>query len=167
MKKIVITAVSHGAGTLFIKIPPNFSFGDWRHICAGSIINEWTVVTAAHCFTEPFNPENYIYVPGLHEVKLPRVNSPKEWNLTTHRIHQVFRPKGWDEDTLRHDLAIVIMKTPFKFIENFTEPIKLDNRSNLHGWFDLRTLQNKFQMIQNYSIIFICKFFPYFRWKLV
>ena len=49
-----------------------------------------------------------------------------------HEIKDVYRPKNWNHTSLKYDLAIVVLKTPFEFNEK-VQSIKLDigtNREN-------------------------------------
>ena len=48
--------------------------------------------------------------------------------MTVHEIDNLFRPKGWNKDTLRHDLIIIITKKPFEFNRK-VQPIKLATKS--------------------------------------
>ena len=55
-------------------------------------------------------------IPGLHHWKLPQIeNSFSEWNEQVHGIQQIYRPKGWNNATLKYDLAIIVLKTPIKY----------------------------------------------------
>ena len=39
----------------------------WAHICAGSIINQWTVISAAHCFKgDDIDPKDFIFLVVLN-----------------------------------------------------------------------------------------------------
>ena len=69
------------------------------------------------------------FVPGLHKRKLPEIeNSLSEWdaaNISAHEIKEIYRPKGWNNDTYKYDLAIVVLKTPIAFNEK-VQPIQID-----------------------------------------
>ena len=69
------------------------------------------------------------FIPGLHNRTLPEIeNSLSEWdaaNISAHEIKQIYRPKGWNNDTFKYDLAIVVLKTPITFNEK-VQPIHID-----------------------------------------
>ena len=97
-------------------------------------MTELIVITAAHCF-EDFDlyPESFTtkytrIVPGLHIAALPPINqSFSEWGTTVHEIHQIYEPSTWNQTKMYHDMAILIVKTPFVFNSKI-QPIKLDFR---------------------------------------
>ena len=111
----------------------NYSSGKWRHVCAGSIINEWTIITAAHCVNFLTSREYlniFRILPGLHIANLPFVKqSLSEWDNPLHEIHQIYRTKNYNNTTFHHDLALVTVKTPFIFNERI-KPIKIDFQSS-------------------------------------
>ena len=68
-------------------------------------------------------------IPGLHERRLPEIeNSLSEWTtsgISAHEIKQIYRPQGWNNVTLKYDLAIVVLKTPITFNKK-VQPIHID-----------------------------------------
>ena len=106
------------------------------HDCAGSIINEWTVVSAAHCFTPSKPPDKWLVLPGAHDSVLPA--DLTEYDGPTHKIHSLYVPKKWDSLKLFHDIAILVMDKPFKF-NDIVKPIKMmdyDDHSQLRSKFE-------------------------------
>ena len=97
------------------------------HDCAGSIINEWTVVSAAHCFTATKTADKYIVLPGTHDSVLPEDLEDYEGPL--HKIHSLYVPKKWDSKMLYHDIAILVMEKPFEFNDKI-KPIEMMDYSD-------------------------------------
>ena len=72
----------------------------WRHFCGGSIITQWTIITAAHCFMDfDEHPHNFTtaftrIITGLHIAKLPEIqNSFSEWNTSVQEIILTYTKK--------------------------------------------------------------------------
>ena len=69
------------------------------------------------------------FIPGLHNRTLPEIKkSMSEWYIagySAHEIKQIYRPKGWNNDTFKYDLAIIVLKTPITFNEK-VQPIQID-----------------------------------------
>ena len=106
------------------------------HDCAGSIINEWTVVSAAHCFTPSKPPDKWLVLPGAHDSVLPA--DLNEYDGPTHKIHSLYVPKKWNSLKLFHDIAILVMDKPFKF-NDIVKPIKMmdyEDHSQLRSKFE-------------------------------
>jgi len=79
------------------------SWGD--HFCGGTIVAEDTVITAAHCVAD--GPPGKI-VAGAHDHRLPsgtQSSIPKE----------VISHPQYDAQTTMHDIAVIKLRTPFKF----------------------------------------------------
>ena len=100
-------------------IPDN---GTYTHDCAGSIINEWVVVSAAHCFGYGKPADKWIVLPGAHKHSLPK--DLEEYDGPIHKIHSLYIPKKWDSTKFYHDIAILVMKKPFHFNDKI-KPIKM------------------------------------------
>ena len=98
----------------------------YMHNCAGSIINEWIVISAAHCFSPP-NPttvDEYLVFPGAHDSTVLEKTDIKDYDGPLHKIHSLYFPKKWNHTQLFQDIAILVMDKPFKF-NNEIKPIKM------------------------------------------
>eukprot|EP00093_Oithona_nana_P008221 08221.XXX_505679_504487_1 [CDS] Oithona nana genome sequencing. len=104
-----------------VSLQLKYPSGEIKHDCAGSIINEWTVISAAHCF--PYIPQKTLdkwsVLPGTHDSTLPT-----DYNGPLHKIQLLYVPKTWNGSKLFHDIAILVMDKPFKF-NNKIQPIKM------------------------------------------
>ena len=120
--------------------------GKWSHFCGGTIINKWTIITAAHCYWQYGKdsfPRDFIWkhsrvIPGFHIIPpiSTHIESFSELNVTAHEIFQVYKINDYDSTgKTEHDLAIIILKTPITFNDN-VKPIKLaDEKTGLKGNF--------------------------------
>ncbi len=79
--------------------------------CAGTIIDEWHVVTAAHCVTT-------YYESSLFTVVVPQIYDESDYpygNIERHRVEKVFYPDSFINSTaalLRDDIAVLKLETP-------------------------------------------------------
>ena len=73
------------------------------HFCDGSILNEFYVITAAHCLQETAD--------GLSDISIGR-------GREHHVIDSFIRFPTYNEETFENNIALIRVRTPF----NFTDP---------------------------------------------
>uniref|UniRef100_T1J964 Peptidase S1 domain-containing protein n=1 Tax=Strigamia maritima TaxID=126957 RepID=T1J964_STRMM len=108
------------------------------HFCGGAIIDERTIVTAAHC-VEGVSASSVKVVAGEHRLNY---NEGTEQTVSVSRIisHRYF-----DSQALINDIAILKLSTPLKFDGKNVAPVCLPTKKQEHtgyctvtGWGALR-----------------------------
>ncbi|XP_063734232.1 coagulation factor X isoform X2 [Eleginops maclovinus] len=79
---------------------------DKQGFCGGTILNEYVILTAAHCM----NASSYIYVRlGEFDVLV------NEGNEATHEVETIITHHRYKPDTYHNDIALMKLSTPIKF----------------------------------------------------
>jgi secreted trypsin-like serine protease len=103
-----------------------FSNWDWmvsmrdlnHHFCGGSILNEWYIITAAHCFKNRTNITSSMTVcAGTF-----RLSDPCHQRRTMHSV--IIHPL-YNKTTIENDIALVRLTTPLDFSDHSLTPICL------------------------------------------
>jgi len=84
-----------------------------NQFCDGSIIDEWHILTAAHCVAQMRSSDvtTLTVRMGAHNLK----NSAREAGVQNHGVKLVVKHKDFTMETLHSDIAILVLKTPIKY----------------------------------------------------
>uniref|UniRef100_A0A8C4MA45 Serine protease 55 n=1 Tax=Equus asinus TaxID=9793 RepID=A0A8C4MA45_EQUAS len=96
------------------------------HFCGGTIINEWWILTAAHCLSsEELIPTDLSIVLGT--------NSLNSQSLEMKAVTSIILHKNFTRINMDNDIALLLLDSPITFSE-LKEPICMPTSSNLSSW---------------------------------
>ncbi|XP_055855206.1 lectizyme [Episyrphus balteatus] len=115
--------------------------GESLHYCAGSIINENWILTAAHCLDSKEVVENSVLVAGCHDIHATK----DEHNVQRRNIDLFIKHELFLGGVNPYDIALIYTKTPFEFTE-CVQPVELPQQDDLahgaatlYGWGNIST----------------------------
>ncbi|KAH8290890.1 hypothetical protein KR054_006858 [Drosophila jambulina] len=91
-----------------------------QHICGAAIIGHHFVLTAAHCFEEPYSPEDYT-------VRVASSEHASGGHLLS--LRQVITHGGYNPQSHDNDLALLILNARLNFTEHL-QPVPLATELN-------------------------------------
>ncbi|CAO1363076.1 unnamed protein product [Diamesa hyperborea] len=106
------------------------------HICGGTIIDEVTVVTAAHCLFDMFKNGSYFVVAGI--VSISSYTATSQMSIA----EEIYKHPGYDPEVFSNDIAVLKVSPPFDFSFANVQPIKramanstyVGQNCSVHGW---------------------------------
>ncbi|XP_058806444.1 trypsin-1-like [Phymastichus coffea] len=105
------------------RLPPILPY---THSCGASILNEYWILTAAHCVTSAPKIGNTNIKVGKHHI----FNDNKF--TQTHEIALKIVHESYTGDVAPYDIALFKLKTPIKFNER-VQPIQLPEQDKVHS----------------------------------
>ncbi|XP_030374882.1 lectizyme [Scaptodrosophila lebanonensis] len=107
------------------------------HYCAGTIINEHWILTAAHCLSSPQMVANSVIVAGSHDIHNHRGEAA---NIQLRRIDQYVNHELYLGGVNPYDIALIYTKKPLVF-DKYVQPAVLPEQDaqpegygTLYGW---------------------------------
>ncbi|XP_032991698.1 transmembrane protease serine 12-like [Lacerta agilis] len=98
-----------------------YRFGTgYHHICGGSVINNYSVLTAAHCIKKWTDPAFWRVVFGLHHLYNYESSTVKR------HVRAIVMHSGFKRSTYENDVALFKLKRPISY-SNYIQPICLPN----------------------------------------
>ncbi|XP_055371672.1 transmembrane protease serine 3-like [Condylostylus longicornis] len=90
-----------------------------QFFCAGSLINDLYVVTAAHC-TSTFQMDQITV--NIQDIKK---DNEKDFEVITRKVARVYRPLHFDQNTFFNDISLIKLSEPVDISNGMIRPICL------------------------------------------
>uniref|UniRef100_A0A8C2VYF1 Serine protease 52-like n=1 Tax=Chinchilla lanigera TaxID=34839 RepID=A0A8C2VYF1_CHILA len=95
-----------------------------KYICGGSILNEWWILSASHCF-ERTNQSNLVIIHGTEDLEANYMDSVEVDKLIIH--------PEYDSGIYDNDIALLLLKSPLTW-DSTTVPICLTEVTSEKAW---------------------------------
>jgi len=132
--------------------------GDWawnvalynngRFFCGGSLINDYYVISAGHCFSS-----NLVSSLQSVEIGVHNRNNRESW-VQVRKISRIFIHESYSGTTLYNDISLIRLMTPAIFDDTYIIPVCLDETTATDPDFNLLDPQNKVHWLSGWGAQF-------------
>ncbi|KFZ62366.1 Serine protease 55, partial [Antrostomus carolinensis] len=98
-----------------------------KHICGGTMISTFWILTVAHCFAEEV-PRDLTVVVGGIDLNLP---------MEKHKLDSLILHENYDRMSMENDIALILLSSPIEFSSEkipICLPFTSDNNTWQHCW---------------------------------
>ena len=95
-----------------------FSPVKYQNVCAGSILNSWLIISAAHCFYQE-TPMQFLIIPKMFNASTD-VRPYHKWPYQSHKIQEIFIHERFDYSSGYNDIAIASLQSPLEVNETIS-----------------------------------------------
>ncbi|XP_048471463.1 transmembrane protease serine 5-like [Rhincodon typus] len=85
-------------------------YNNYQHMCGGSIINRYWIITAAHCVYRSPHPYSWLVYAGILDRQVILFSS-----VTSYSVEKIIYNDNYDDDTHDSDIALMKLKKPVEF----------------------------------------------------
>nr|XP_048278159.1 serine protease 52-like isoform X1 [Myodes glareolus] len=125
-----VSAIVGGNPTHILEFPWHvgiMSLGN--HVCGGSILSEWWILTASHCF---FRINKQVFFSNL-EIMHGRDDFNNTENLKYKKVDKLIMHPRFDSWLMDNDIALLLLESPLNLSID-TVPICVSEVSNILAW---------------------------------
>ncbi|XP_043532492.1 transmembrane protease serine 5 [Chiloscyllium plagiosum] len=85
-------------------------YNNYQHMCGGSIIDGYWIITAAHCLHRSPHPYSWLVYAGILDRQTILFSS-----VTSYSVEKIIYHDDYDDDTHDSDIALMKLKKPVEF----------------------------------------------------
>ncbi|XP_012786862.2 serine protease 52-like [Ochotona princeps] len=124
-EKPIISGIIGGEPASITEFPWHVGIlSEGQYLCGGTILSEWWILTASHCFIKA-SSSNLSIVHGMDDFSIP--------NLMEVKVDKLIIHSDFDSWILDNDIALLLLQSPLSLDVN-NVPICLSKATDVQRW---------------------------------